>query len=353
MKIPVVKGATSVRIWIFIADSSSTTGAGLTGLTSGSAGLVCYRARDDDGNAGGTAISLSGGTRGTWSSGGFVEKDSANMPGWYELGVPNAAIVTGSRTCELNLKGATNMVPLPIELLLGGTDDQAATVPADIQTIKTQAVTCSAGVTVNPNVGTTQPINFTGTGASALAKIDAIDWNSVAVTGMPMPTYTQPSGFLAATFPTNVASPSGVWQDTTAGDFTVPNSIGKSLFTSGNAPGAASGLALVGSNMGSAASVTAGVTVTTNNDKTGYTLTVTPPTAAAIATSVLTTQMTESYRAAGIAPTLAQTQFELIAQVGDSGIAGTTKTLRTLAGGTAKTFTLDSATVPTSITETT
>lgn len=34
--------------------------------------------------------------------------------------------------------------------------------------------------------------------------------------------------------------------------------------------GAASGVAIVGSNMGSASSVTAGVTVTTNNDKTGY-----------------------------------------------------------------------------------
>ena len=32
-------------------------------------------------------------------------------------------------------------------------------------------------------------------------------WGGVAVTGMPMPTYTQPTGFLAATFPTTVASP--------------------------------------------------------------------------------------------------------------------------------------------------
>ncbi len=52
-----------------------------------------------------------------------------------------------------------------------------------------------------PYIGETQPVNFTGTGASALVKSDAIDWNSVAVTGMPMPTYTQPTGFLAVTFP--------------------------------------------------------------------------------------------------------------------------------------------------------
>ncbi len=59
----------------------------------------------------------------------------------------------------------------------------------------------------------------------------------------------------------------GVWQDTTSGDFTVSSSIGKSLYTSGNAPGAASGLSLVGSIM---------------------TLAATPPTAAAIATAVWT-----------------------------------------------------------------
>src|SRR5215469_12522893 len=62
------KGTTSKLVHIFIQDSSSTTGAGLTGLTSGSTGLVCYRARQDDGNAGGTQLVLSAGTRGTWSS---------------------------------------------------------------------------------------------------------------------------------------------------------------------------------------------------------------------------------------------------------------------------------------------
>ncbi len=51
---------------------------------------------------------------------------------------------------------------------------------------------------------------------------------------------------------TAAAIATGIFQDTTAGDFTVSGSIGKSLFTSGNAPGAASGLALVGSSMNAA-----------------------------------------------------------------------------------------------------
>ena len=72
-----------------------------------------------------------------------------------------------------------------------------------------------------------------------------------------------------------------------------------------------------------------------------------------IAGGVLTTAMTESYRTAGNAPTLAQAAFELLAHMGDSAISDLTKTLRKLDGTTAKTFTLDSSTAPTSITEAT
>ena len=74
---------------------------------------------------------------------------------------------------------------------------------------------------------------------------------------------------------------------------------------------------------------------------------------AEIATATLTSAMTESYRSAGVAPTLAQAAFELLAHMGDSSISGTTKTLKKIDGTTAKTFTLDSSTAPTSITEAT
>jgi hypothetical protein len=78
------------------------------------------------------------------------------------------------------------------------------------------------------------------------------------------------------------------------------------------------------------------------------------PTAAENATAVLTTQMTESYRATNAAPTLAQAQFELIAHMGESSINSTTKTLKKIDGSTtAKTYTLNDATTPTAITETT
>jgi hypothetical protein len=72
-----------------------------------------------------------------------------------------------------------------------------------------------------------------------------------------------------------------------------------------------------------------------------------------IAAAVYTGQMTESYRAAGVAPTLAQALFELIAQMGDRDIVDQTLTLHKLDGTAAKTFTLNSSTAPTSITEAT
>jgi hypothetical protein len=57
--------------------------------------------------------------------------------------------------------------------------------------------------------------------------------------------------------PAQVAT--AVWQDTTAGDFGVVGSIGKSLFTGGNVPGSTNGLMIAGSN---AATTLDSITVT-------------------------------------------------------------------------------------------
>ncbi len=69
---------------------------------------------------------------------------------------------------------------------------------------------------------------------------------------------------------------------------------------------------------------------------------------------ILTTQMTESYNADGTAPTLAQALFMILQQAGEFSISGTTITVKQLDGTTtAATFTLDSATNPTSRTRAT
>lgn len=114
MKLSRKAGATS-EIWqVFIRDSSSTTGAGLTGLVFNSGSLTAYYHRDTDTTA--TAISLVTMTVGTFTSLGFKEVDATNLPGVYQFCPPNAAIAAGAKSCIFMLKGAANMAPLPIEV---------------------------------------------------------------------------------------------------------------------------------------------------------------------------------------------------------------------------------------------
>lgn len=64
--------------------------------------------------------------------------------------------------------------------------------------------------------------------------------------------------------------------------------------------------------------------------------------------------LAEAYRADGATGTLAELLYEIIAHLGESSIAGTTKTIHKVDGTTAAaTFTLDSATTPTAITRAT
>lgn len=69
---------------------------------------------------------------------------------------------------------------------------------------------------------------------------------------------------------------------------------------------------------------------------------------------ILSSQLTESYAADGVAPTLTQALFLIQQILGDFAIVGTTLTVKKIDGSTtAATFTLDDATSPTSITRAT
>lgn len=193
MKLQKLAGATSETWQIFVRDSSSTTGGGLTGLVFNTASLTAYYHRDTDTTA--TVINLVTMTVGTFTSSGFKEIDATNMPGWYQFCPPNAAIAAGAKSCAFHLKGATNMAPLPIEVQLTAVNPDSATA----------FVTSVATVTTVTNQLT----------AAQVA--------------------------------------TGIWQDTTAGDFTTSASIGKSIMN---------GIALG-----------TGLTVNDITTKTGYSLT--------------------------------------------------------------------------------
>lgn len=129
MKLAVVKGLTSKLLHVFIADAGVTTGAGLTGLVYNSAGLTAYYYRE--GAASATSITLATMTVGTWASGGFKEIDATNMPGLYQIGVPDAALASGANSVAVLLKGAANMVPVVLEIELVAVDWQT-TIPAAV-----------------------------------------------------------------------------------------------------------------------------------------------------------------------------------------------------------------------------
>jgi hypothetical protein len=110
-----------VRRLIFIADTSKTDGSGLTGLVYNSSGFVAWYIPGDGSAA--IQITLASATLGAWTSGGFVEV--ANMPGWYELGIPNAAL-DGGNEVAIQLRGAANMAPVNIYIELDAVDYQTA-----------------------------------------------------------------------------------------------------------------------------------------------------------------------------------------------------------------------------------
>lgn len=112
-KYTIKKGTTSKILQIDIYDSSSTVGARLAGLVYNTASLSAYYNREGAAGAA-TAITLATATKGTWATGGFIAIDATNMPGHYELHIPDAALATGANSVLVELKGAANMVPKTI-----------------------------------------------------------------------------------------------------------------------------------------------------------------------------------------------------------------------------------------------
>ena len=140
-KLKIKEGTASKLARIFVQDSSSTTGAGLTGLLFNSASLTAYWIAEGDATA--TQITLATMTAGTWASGGFDEVDATNLPGVYEIGLPNVCVdATSEGSVVVMLKGATNMAPVLLEIELDAIDYRAGVVPTT--TVNTDMVTVGA-----------------------------------------------------------------------------------------------------------------------------------------------------------------------------------------------------------------
>jgi hypothetical protein len=199
MKLSILAGSTSQTVNVFIRDSSSTTGAGLTGLAYNTSSLVAYYALS---RAAAASITLATQTvTGAYSSGGFVEISSANMPGWYRLDIPDAALASG-RFVSIHLKGATNMAPLPIEIELTATNNQSAT--AFITGVNSLA----------------PPTNWNSMVIDGSGRVDISKWSGTAVTGSVPPdavfirsATAQAGGSTSITLDSGASSTSSLYND--------------------------------------------------------------------------------------------------------------------------------------------
>jgi len=165
MKLSIQAGSTSQTVNVFIQDSTSTTGAGLTGLAYNSAGLTAYYGLP---RAASAAITLATQTvTGAFSSGGFVEVDATNMPGIYRFDIPNAAIASGIFS-DIYLKGATNMVPCVLEIALTAWNNQDS-VRGGMTALPNANAAASGGLIINgSNTGTVNLAALTVTGATTM-----------------------------------------------------------------------------------------------------------------------------------------------------------------------------------------
>jgi hypothetical protein len=109
--ITIAPGSTSQSVELFL---------GATGLTASTAGLS---ARYNRTRTASVAISLVARTIAqAWTSGGFAEVDSTNMPGVYRLDLPDAALAAGASDVTIVVRGAsgTNGAVLTVTLSSGG-----------------------------------------------------------------------------------------------------------------------------------------------------------------------------------------------------------------------------------------
>ena len=130
----VYAGLTDQTIDIFIQDSSSTSGAGLSGLAYNTSGLIAsYRK-----GATGSRAPLSLATQtvgGAHSDGGFVEIDATHMKGTYRLDLSDAMVDTEGFV-TIYLYGAANMVPVVQRV-------DCRPLPADVKKVDSSATAAS------------------------------------------------------------------------------------------------------------------------------------------------------------------------------------------------------------------
>ena len=135
MLLSVKHSSTGVILRVKLLDSSVTTGAGLTGLTYTSSGLVISAIADSEAST----VSYAQGssnieditTLGTYAAPStnkcrFKAVDGTNHPGVYEIQLANARFgVSSARSLLVSVRGATNLAQCDFVVQLNDLNEQA------------------------------------------------------------------------------------------------------------------------------------------------------------------------------------------------------------------------------------
>jgi hypothetical protein len=168
---------------------------------------------------------------------------NVNAKTWNDLATVALPLVptTAGRTLDVSATGEAgvdwaNVGSPTTSVNLSGTTI-ATTQKVDVETIKTNPVVNAGTITFPTTATLASTTNITaGTVTTAT--------NVTTVNGLAANVLT--AAATAADFGTEIAT--AIWQDATAGDFTVASSIGKALYTGNVVPGGAGGLFIAGSN---------------------------------------------------------------------------------------------------------
>ena len=384
------RGQTGVILRVKILNSGVTTGAGLTNLSYTSSGLVISTIADNESTK--TAYTVAGSTIETITTLGtyvaptatkcrFKEVDATYHPGLYEIQIADARFaVSNAKFLIVSISGATSAAETDVVIPLQDLDPYDA-VRANLSALPNANAAASGGLLtygsstgqLNPSSGA-MPVSgdFTSTmktsigtavAASAVASVTGNVGGNVtgsvgSVTGAvgSVTAAVSVAGDLSATMKASVTTACTASTPTAAA---VTGAVGS---VTGNVGGNVTGsvgsvVGNVGGNVvGSTASVTGAVGSVTGNvggnvtGSVGSISGVTFPsgfsslTTSAIATAVLTTQMTESYNTDGTAPTLTQALMVTMQRLTEFAIASTSITVKKLDGvTTAYTLTMDAA----------
>ena len=301
-KLDIQANSTSHSEYIFIQNSSSTTGAGLTGLVFNTASLTAYYAVERGAATAITLVTLASATA-AWASGGFIAVDGTNMPGLYRFDVPNALFsIAATKNVVVMLKGATNMAPVVLEyqIVAYNPDDSVrlglTALPNAVAgalnglPLSVNAAGAVNTLQINGTAQTARDIGASvllspGTGAGQLSlSAGAVtvgtnnDKGSYSLTAAQ--TFSTTGSVGSVTSALGAAAIQSIWDDLTANN-TVVGSVGRLIVDNLNAT-VSSRSTLAATDVW-AATVR---TITGNGDKTGYSLATAPPTAAAIADAV-------------------------------------------------------------------